>query len=179
MLVIIFIYIPLCFYFILVYFEYTFFIFQFTFHYASTLSEYMNYSIMRNPYLHSIMLLLYRRKPWEQHRRTFIYIPLCFYFIGRRRDGRDCKKGFTFHYASTLSTTKDSSSYFKMYLHSIMLLLYLQDSSLITICIRIYIPLCFYFIYFQEKFWLYLLLFTFHYASTLSKLAVRLESGWL
>ena len=75
---------------------------------------------------------------------------------------------FTFHYASTLSFLFTPEELQERNLHSTMLLLYLFAVSPKSTRIKIYIPLCFYFIggatgtdNNNEK-------FTFHYASTLS-----------
>ena len=98
-----------------------------------------------------------------------IYIPLCFYFIMRRTDMQELEK---------------------IHLHSTMLPLYRNYFAPCMYLIRIYIPLCFYFIVFIQptpittpKIYIPLcfyfidempeeaeriLLFTFHYASTLS-----------
>ena len=98
---------------------------RFTFHYASTLSRHITrmktvlwiyiplcfYFIpdgrereQRKGYLHSIMLLLYRTRTSGYSRLPFIYIPLCFYFIFDNYKDIQRAIGFTFHYASTLST---------------------------------------------------------------------------
>ena len=104
-------------------------------------------------YLHSIMLLLYLLQLVQEDKTTFIYIPLCFYFI---------KNGTRF----ISSIVSD--------LHSIMLLLYQSQVFRITLyygkftfhyastlsccpdpalskAVIIYIPLCFYFILLSQK----------------------------
>ena len=55
---------------------------------------------------------------------------------------------FTFHYASTLSRMDSGDPQLEVDLHSTMLLLYHFFLSFISICLPIYIPLCFYFIRF-------------------------------
>ena len=119
----------------------------FTFHYASTLSRPYILLLRYIFYLHSIMLLLYRRSNiWYMfiridlhsimlllypllvrrfHTEDYIYIPLCFYFIGRWFTDMQTAIKFTFHYASTLSVIKDKALLPQANLHSIMLLLYL------------------------------------------------------
>ena len=142
-----FIYIPLCFYFIMcmrydkeVSIIFTFHYastlsrdlggfnrinLSFTFHYASTLSMTHQFRSLPQIHLHSTMLLLYpyslkwQAWPWR------IYIPLCFYFILMRLQ----------------VTTSPLWN-----LHSTMLLLYPTD----------------------KHWWTGERLFTFHYASTLS-----------
>ena len=127
---------------------------------ASTVPETIN--------LHSIMLLLYLFNPITSNIQIYIYIPLCFYFIAWRVCYRRLSVSkFTFHYASTLSAIQAQREKKAIHLHSIMLLLY-QDcccqtqraieftfhyaSTLSTSkwrperAIKIYIPLCFYFI---------------------------------
>ena len=54
-------------------------------------------------YLHSTMLLLYRTRPGRAWSERRIYIPLCFYFIAKQQATRIEDALFTFHYASTLS----------------------------------------------------------------------------
>ena len=130
-------------------------------------------------YLHSTMLLLYPEYPVS-------YSPV---------------STFTFHYASTLSKMRKAGwKVTRLYLHSTMLLLYLCCSMRFLPRWMIYIPLCFYFI---KKTGLIfpsgitnlhstmLLLyrfspraerilwptFTFHYASTLSRLGDRLRNS--
>ena len=119
------IYIPLCFYFIVWAFcsdkqRNTWF----TFHYASTLSRSILSIISADTYLHSTMLLLYLVRVLRFVVLSFIYIPLCFYFIYLQAHEWRLDSGFTFHYASTLS----SGDFFREIpitdLHSTMLLLY-------------------------------------------------------
>ena len=122
----------------------------------------------RHLYLHSIMLLLYRREIGICIEKYSIYIPLCFYFIQTKAHRRKEQKKFTFHYASTLSSQQYPSVIRTVNLHSIMLLLYLAQllaffhigNHLHSIMLLlypnvnafnrctafIYIPLCFYFI---------------------------------
>ena len=76
---------------------------EFTFHYASTLSLVNNCGPVWCIDLHSTMLLLYHRQPEMTVRLWWIYIPLCFYFIGCPAMLRCTAMLFTFHYASTLS----------------------------------------------------------------------------
>mgnify|MGYP001777477689 CR=1 FL=1 len=140
------IYIPLCFYFILLTklcFSYIFFIY--------------------------IPLCFYFiGKPRERGLRILpIYIPLCFYFIAYRSKEVVEMYKFTFHYASTLSDTTQYPLrtkciyiplcfYFIEFrrrhlglcynLHSTMLLLYRSWIQVRAEPNNIYIPLCFYFI---------------------------------
>ena len=57
-----------------------------------------------------------------------------------------CFCEFTFHYASTLSYFEAPCSSSHHNLHSTMLLLYHDFASRLTYRVKIYIPLCFYFI---------------------------------
>ena len=98
---------------------------SFTFHYASTLSSIA--AIAR--FLHSSFTFHYAstlsdRRIWKRQKSTGIYIPLCFYFIGKtvQKAQRYCI--FTFHYASTLSLDGLRNSLLNVNLHSTMLLLY-------------------------------------------------------
>ena len=119
--------------------------------------------------LHSIMLLLYLWQTRGRNPICYIYIPLCFYFIGCRKTELCTADTFTFHYASTLSCRVYPHKLRKTHLHSIMLLLYPAKLALNCWNCLIYIPLCFYFINFLFRLRNVLSLFTFHYASTLSK----------
>ena len=144
-------------------------ILSFTFHYASTLSRNTGHTQSPLSDLHSTMLLLYHTTfelPPNQYHT--IYIPLCFYFIRHRQQMKQLK----------------------LYLHSTMLLLYLTPNiigkesliiyiplcfyfissilQLLMMLVCIYIPLCFYFIPKSCAIRLIEILFTFHYASTLS-----------
>ena len=78
------------------------------------------------------------------------------------------KVGFTFHYASTLSVLTGQAFVMQTNLHSTMLLLYRAKTRCCHLIRRIYIPLCFYFIYNERGFSIGTWTFTFHYASTLS-----------
>ena len=122
---------------------------SFTFHYASTLSYKGTGEREENNNLHSTMLLLYPIKStWFSSLPRRIYIPLCFYFIGR------CGLIFISIFIN---------------LHSTMLLLYPNALHMLFQTLCIYIPLCFYFIpkdLDQED---RAAPFTFHYASTLSQ----------
>ena len=98
-------------------------------------------------YLHSTMLLLYRRKTLIIPEGIWIYIPLCFYFI---QGGSGSAAGwilFTFHYASTLSPDVsrpgDWSPIFTFHYAST---LSYWGSMIPVRWSQIYIPLCFYFI---------------------------------
>ena len=137
------------------------------------------------------MLLLYRVSPYDNLEfDIYIYIPLCFYFIRSHRAGKPSARHiyiplcfyfiyaqlifregnplFTFHYASTLSDSKEYLQIMGQYLHSTMLLLYQSQgvihctiqfhlhstmlllyrsfSCSLSLFVIIYIPLCFYFI---------------------------------
>ena len=94
------------------------------------------------------MLLLYRANGRLPQLCRFIYIPLCFYFIGVHAGYRMHEGKFTFHYASTLSITTPFGE---------------------EKVVQIYIPLCFYFIEDGRLIVLPCKVFTFHYASTLSR----------
>ena len=78
-------------------------------------------------YLHSTMLLLYRRQRRDlRWKKSWIYIPLCFYFIG-------------FFY-------KFNEKAILIYIPLCFYFIYLVFYHCV-IFFRIYIPLCFYFIY--------------------------------
>ena len=164
------IYIPLCFYFITETGAWASGSIKFTFHYASTLSISGTTASAADVHLHSTMLLLYL----DQHcRACLIY------------------NTFTFHYASTLSTITVYTEIAYYNLHSTMLLLYRIRYFHQFAISSIYIPLCFYFIKLTTKSRSYKIsnlhstmlllypgttsapstssIFTFHYASTLSK----------
>ena len=118
--------------------------------------------------LHSIMLLLYLNEEIDDDTFLPIYIPLCFYFIGKDDLVLDMDSiiyiplcfyfitvfhcvsiacfWFTFHYASTLSESDLSKDACRQDLHSIMLLLYPIPFFGYVLISSIYIPLCFYFI---------------------------------
>ena len=164
---------------------------EFTFHYASTLSTlrqleaiasahlhstmlllYLNLHLLTpsiSTYLHSTMLLLYRLPTAADRWRRPIYIPLCFYFIDLINGGINGTIKFTFHYASTLSLQVLRAESLLRYLHSTMLLLYLIFLFKTGHIKFIYIPLCFYFIPEHDACYFFSDLFTFHYASTLSR----------
>ena len=141
----------------------------FTFHYASTLS-------------------VYRYRGGIQSKKfTFHYASTLSDAIMARID---TQTRFTFHYASTLSRPHPRTAGNTLYLHSTMLLLYpccdvaterriliyiplcfyfiLSAPAQWKLCFLIYIPLCFYFIVIDHRDLHRVLLFTFHYASTLS-----------
>ena len=99
-----------------------------------------------------------------------LYIPLCFYYIET-----DIEKLFddvTLHSTMLLlyQSTKTVHLLIILPLHSTMLLLYPLLTCIITGCLNLYIPLCFYYITDLcdgEQNHIY---FTFHYASTISGL---------
>ena len=104
---------------------------KFTFHYASTLSDnFLDLALLAFSNLHSTMLLLYRVSP--------LYSMLTF-----------------LHLHSTMlllypgSLTSLAMQRLKN-LHSTMLLLYLRLRAFISSLCFIYIPLCFYFILYNE-----------------------------
>ena len=186
-----FIYIPLCFYFIdelnrfrtllnLIYIPLCF---------------YFIYKAFRNGgiffYLHSTMLLLYRRREQSMEWTITIYIPLCFYFISRSAficfSIASIYIPLCFYFIAMiqmgafwlLAIYIPLCFYFiwyrgmvrqkaMTYLHSTMLLLYPVTVSSGSDLFLIYIPLCFYFISAKLQFMSTVSLFTFHYASTLS-----------
>ena len=141
----------------------------FTFHYASTISpETTEWSLKSFP-LHSTMLLLYLFLSFSCSSFSFLYIPLCFYYICKHLlpfllwdafftfhyastisemidECAEYEAIFTFHYASTISIKQHLEYCYKYPLHSTMLLLYRIDRILFTRLDRLYIPLCFYYI---------------------------------
>ena len=153
--------------------------------------SFRSYWFRRIPNLHSTMLLLYLIFLFKTGHIKFIYIPLCFYFIPEHDACYFFSDLFTFHYASTLSRRlAERRSEQCINLHSTMLLLYqkwdwqkLRKTQIYiplcfyfilpvmhpTVCRKvIYIPLCFYFILRRNPFQEEKVIFTFHYASTLS-----------
>ena len=151
----IFIYIPLCFYFI---------------HLRLTVAQ---------PcllYLHSTMLLLYPDPPGSPWASYFIYIPLCFYFIVLITV---CISYLHYDLHSTMLLLyrfqRVCGCCRTHYLHSTMLLLYRCISGSSVSNIMIYIPLCFYFISPVILSRLTLYTFTFHYASTLSCVGISVD----
>ena len=190
-----FIYIPLCFYFIGV----PTFSFSLSIHiYIPLCFYFIRYNIDRSlvisPNLHSTMLLLYRTAQTEEAiwfiQFTFHYastLSLCHMIIwsttstftfhyastlSRRPGYRNRKIGalFTFHYASTLSLFWRISFSLRAWIYIPLCFYFIGTNALpADYPIEIYIPLCFYFISARcgnryQNF----LLFTFHYASTLS-----------
>ena len=164
----------------------------FTFHYVSIISHLRVISIPKNGVdLHSIMFLLFHTRDSHCYNRSFIYIPLCFYYF----PGISIQLiHWCFHLHSIMfllfQTFNPYSSDKCLYLHSIMFLLFpyrrpgrtcgwfLFTFHYVSIISRqvgrrrhsicIYIPLCFY--YFgdtwpikSEMSW-----FTFHYVSIIS-----------
>ena len=101
---------------------------------------------------------------------VWIYIPLCFYFIGYIRAKLSVAIAFTFHYASTLSLVKMSPQGFRLYLHSTMLLLY-PDNAVPVTAPNYHLHSTMLLLYRRRVRTTFLLrsTFTFHYASTLSK----------
>ena len=103
--------------------------------------------------LHSTMLLLYRELP-RIHTQTeySIYIPLCFYFI--QASTLTALLDYIiyiplcFYFILGYEQEYSDSS---TYLHSTMLLLYRWRQANKRICALIYIPLCFYFIIFSSS----------------------------
>ena len=117
------------------------------------------------------MLLLYRKPDHGNYAMSVnIYIPLCFYFIcmGLHNGdaGREIYIPLCFYFIGNPCTQWFPGDF---HLHSTMLLLYPDPPGSPWASYFIYIPLCFYFI----KEHLYIRrgknIFTFHYASTLSK----------
>ena len=99
-------------------------------------------------HLHSTMLLLYHRILKRRMRPFKIYIPLCFYFIVNTDSEQELRVGFTFHYASTLSWCVQ----FVLWSEWLFTFHYAStlsgfDSVWWDFIRRIYIPLCFYFIW--------------------------------
>ena len=108
------------------------------------------------------------RKPVSRRRKINIYIPLCFYFIVDVITAFNWLNLFTFHYASTLSRLEPFQLGILDDLHSTMLLLYPVAEPKPFQYELIYIPLCFYFIVLCAASHTLHIWFTFHYASTLS-----------
>ena len=187
------IYIPLCFYFIPA--SGCMFAFQgiFTFHYASTLSDPCSYCFRTHfPFTFHYASTLSKCLS-EDHR---LYPIFTFHYASTLSGYSESKTRriykFTFHYASTLSCWPSwRKAWPGSYLHSTMLLLYqmktgsyygilLNLHSTMLLLYRsahwrwsqgcwIYIPLCFYFIFFVNFSHSISSKFTFHYASTLSE----------
>ena len=130
---------------------------KFTFHYASTLSNFVERLLIRIILIYIPLCFYFIYSDFEDDRMSdYIYIPLCFYFIKEHPECVSDEYSFTFHYASTLS----------------------KDPHDVIIPELIYIPLCFYFI--KDTFWFLFLtnrIFTFHYASTLSQKLTRIRQN--
>ena len=99
---------------------------------------------------------------------VLLYIPLYFFFIVRINAQGVVSFVFTFHYASTLSRASYPFEYYPpfftfYYASTLSRLVLLVLSSLF-----LYIPLCFYFIWWIRQRYINSSAFTFHYASTLS-----------
>ena len=163
----------------------------FTFHYASTLSNYLKTTTDILPHLHSTMLLLYPTgNPTFEIAVTIFTFHYASTLSERFRSTQKSCMIFTFHYASTLSAEIAFIVRIRLHLHSTMLLLYLPSKPQTPILKHIYIPLCFYFILdrpltiscdsdlhstmlllyrsFSHRSKIAAAKFTFHYASTLS-----------
>ena len=96
------------------------------------------------------MLLLYRCRQQSLVLSIRIYIPLCFYFILPASSIPPESHQFTFHYASTLSTililrNRTASSFTFHYASTLS-----RQAFPCLFPVRIYIPLCFYFILDRE-----------------------------
>ena len=111
----------------------------------------------RIKYLHSTMLLLYRGTTFNNPPTISIYIPLCFYFI-ERNSGR-----------WMLRSLQDQNPliYIPLCFYFIRMC-----TAWLIFPDRIYIPLCFYFIVNVRQTPGGTVIFTFHYASTLSEHSV-------
>ena len=97
--------------------------------------------------LHSIMLLLYRKGFSILSYLYMIYIPLCFYFIGKRQ-----------HWHDTV-----------LHIYIPLCFYFINRYETWNLIIsNIYIPLCFYFIFSCTTLNAVSMKSTFHYASTLS-----------
>ena len=119
-----------------------------TFHYASTLSRQVIFSKVLIIYLHSIMLLLYRE--WGLTDTQYVcdlHSIMLLLYPGYPLARLLFVSPSTFHYASTLSNLVWTGHICRS---------------------RIYIPLCFYFIFPAHTGWSPACPSTFHYASTLS-----------
>ena len=128
---------------------------NFTFHYASTISE-----VNAN-----------------NGETDCLYIPLCFYYIMFPFVQEAWLYAFTFHYASTISLLPLCICPCKTPLHSTMLLLYQVTMEEKVTKLFLYIPLCFYYIAGTEREMQVALNFTFHYASTISRICDIPASG--
>ena len=125
--------------------------FTFTFHYASTLSVLA--AEKRNVYtlftFHYASTLSISR--WRIHDLDGIYIPLCFYFIKfKLSTSFDC----IFHLHSTMLLLYRIRSIYPGYSYIFTFHYASTLSPQVLICkdqLLIYIPLCFYFIYFRSS----------------------------
>ena len=145
------IYIPLCFYLYQNAVYTTVRLWIFTFHYASTYTIYISASTRMQEDLHSTMLLLIRMLIDKCRLPGQIYIPLCFYLYPIKILSIVILALFTFHYASTYTTTFGTPrGYFFVFTF--------HYASTYTVThnpngqeIEIYIPLCFYLYLTQTK----------------------------
>ena len=144
----VYLYIPLCFYYIYSHNRLCRLLSAFTFHYASTISRSQHMYLNTDITLHSTMLLLYP----DSHALTPFFFD------------------FTFHYASTISEVRYGTQSRKPPLHSTMLLLYHSLMIQSFLLLSLYIPLCFYYILVGGGGTGGGSYFTFHYASTISNL---------
>ena len=183
-------YIPLCFYYIIVQIKKRIDRVNFTFHYASTISE-----IPRNSATSSMDFTFHYAStisyvPEIPSASVCLYIPLCFYYIRyalyRARSGISLHSTMLLLYPPTqVDPMKDvmplhstmlllyRSRYYthtrrRISLHSTMLLLYPRIIQQLFSCTCLYIPLCFYYIEICKQRHIHIFNFTFHYASTIS-----------
>ena len=151
---------------------------DFTVHYASTISrmdkkfaKYMNYFTFHYASTISVYALNVRNV------LSYLYIPLCFYYIDSPCMLRTFHDHFTFHYASTISVLSDflirHSVYFTFHYASTI-------SYLFIIYLLFYAPLhsTMLLLYPFAKILSQLIChsFTFHYASTISNKELRRPS---
>ena len=98
--------------------------------------------------LHSTMLLLYPSSNTASSNPSSIYIPLCFYFIVKQSQIEVKIIQFTFHYASTLSVLNlFQPGFFLQFTFHYASTLSVPTDLFHKSAFLIYIPLCFYFIH--------------------------------
>ena len=121
---------------------------KFTFHYASTLSDAVAWSIQdHEDHLHSTMLLLYPDGGTSIARFTLDLHSTMLLLYRRSNRTPWNTESFTFHYASTLSEPKLISWILESCIYIPLCFYFILDvSASRTVISIIYIPLCFYFI---------------------------------
>ena len=104
--------------------------FLFTFHYASTLSDIYFQRYYASLNLHSTMLLLYPSDFICLQQTGKIYIPLCFYFIGKTVAWRVGRRIIYIPLCFYFILPHQEYKLDRLYLHSTMLLLYFTTSRI-------------------------------------------------